>query len=394
MSSGDIELRVLGPDQSCAKNQEIFDHLFAIILDDCLTILECPVVEIKSTLGTQLDLLTKAATAHRDRISELGQNPAPIAKIQAEPRPLTLKEALGQRSEQIGHVLALLQSWEMIVHDIWDAPSKRLIARTILDLADCLRLTEATLEAIASDLKMERLSRKVETANWRPARDARFAGEKTPPKTKTGSHEATIIRVCHITLMGTEIPTIEACADLILDFHDTGWDFVVDMARQAWDEARHADAFIQKIIELGGTIGAYPCDSVLWEMSRQDSLALRLCIHQRIGEWIGIDAAMGLAEDLRKKDDISTAMLLDYVARDEITHVTYGNRWIKRLLPDEAAVLALHEQAEEIRTAHNQILTASNFPLMIDMCKRSGMSNREIERLAEKHGFTAEVAAQ
>jgi uncharacterized ferritin-like protein (DUF455 family) len=375
------------PDQSAGLNAALFEHLFKIAVDDCLMILECPVIEVKIELGAQLHDLVQLAAAHRRRISELGCDPKRIEQWTPSVRSGSLAGALQSRREAIFAIANLTESSRAEIHETWDEPTLRLLHTTYSQLKKLAERMEKCYSLLPLVLAQSALKRKIADDGWTPARDHRFSVSDTLSSVTNKSDSHAILRMCHGTLMGTEIPTIEACVDLILEFHDVDFEFVLDMARQTWDEARHARAFIEKISELGGELGAFPTDFVLWQMSRSEDLALRLCIHQRIGEWIGVDAALGLVQDLRQKNDISTALLLDFVAQDEITHVAIGNRWIKRLVPNEDDIMLLQHKAENIRTKHNQILTASNFPLMVEACERAGMSSREIDYLAGKHGF-------
>lgn len=59
----------------------------------------------------------------------------------------------------------------------------------------------------------------------------------------------------NITELG--LPTMEVYARLIIDFPQMPWEFAEDMARQVWDEALHAEVFMQRLEHLGGRVGQY-----------------------------------------------------------------------------------------------------------------------------------------
>ena len=42
-----------------------------------------------------------------------------------------------------------------------------------------------------------------------------------------------------------ELQAMEAAGRTLFDFADAPWEFQLDMARQVWDESRHAEIFIQ-----------------------------------------------------------------------------------------------------------------------------------------------------
>jgi uncharacterized ferritin-like protein (DUF455 family) len=163
------------------------------------------------------------------------------------------------------------------------------------------------------------------------------------------------------------------------------------MARQAWDEARHAQACVTRLAEAGGAIGEEPVDLRLWRMTTGQPAALRLAIHQRLGESVGVDAAIFSGDDFRRRGDSVTAELFEYVARDEITHVGFGNKWIRRLTESEAAVQDIHERADRIRRSFGDAVNGLQpFPFNRWAHERAGFNAAEIAHLYEARRGKAE----
>lgn len=198
------------------------------------------------------------------------------------------------------------------------------------------------------------------------------------------------VQFLHHNLTELELPTMEACAKWILEFDEMPWPFVCDMARQCWDEARHAGAFLQRLKELGGTPGDFSHSHLLWEMTADQPLAVRLAIHQRMGEWIGIDGAIWNANRFRAAGDEETAEILDYVAIDEISHVAFGNKWINILCVTEESRYATLSRAKNRRTEFGKhIENISIFPFNRWACARAGFTASEVdafERNYSEHG--------
>src|SRR5262249_31088161 len=117
------------------------------------------------------------------------------------------------------------------------------------------------------------------------------------------------------------------------------------------------------------------------------SLEVRLGLHQRIGEWIGVDGALWHARKFTETEEPNVALLFDYVARDEITHVSFGNKWINHLVgPATPAVENVHARAMARRAEFGKHEEGPLiFPLNEEACRRAGFMPQEIADLAEQY---------
>lgn len=224
-----------------------------------------------------------------------------------------------------------------------------------------------------------------------PARDVRFLRSAPKPVPfSVNPPSVDVLGFLHHNLIGVEIPTIECCARILLDFPHMSWSFVADIARQIWDEARHASLFANRLRECGGSFGDFAHDHVLWVMAREQPLSMRLALHQRIGEWVGVDGVIWASAQFRRQGDEITAEMLDYVAADEMGHVRIGNRWLRHLVPLE--IDRVHAEANRLRLQHSTKASecgVSFFPFNEQACRHSGFSDAETHLFAElynKHG--------
>lgn len=264
-------------------------------------------------------------------------------------------------------------------HPIWDGPTVALLE----DLHRSLRLQRQQAAQVRTQLVSEGLFQG--NAQWdmpaRPGRDVRFelvARAAPPPQGLSLKDE--VIHDMHFNLMSLEIPTIEHCARLIWRFPTQPWSFVTDMTRQAWDEARHATAVHVRLVELGGRPGVAPIDLHLWELTTDRPLPLALTIHQRLGEWIGVEGALWAIGDLSQRGDPQTARIYEFIAQDEIAHVALGNKWIRRLVSSEEDIQALTRQARLLRTGQVEP-GLPLFPFQSAACRRGGFTEAEAEAL-------------
>lgn len=282
------------------------------------------------------------------------------------------------------------------IHSILDQPTVRLCSEIIIDIesqieeARCLQEKLCcifpdiyTISEDYGDLLQNIPSNAFcLTVPDLPARDKRF--RLTNDSSVWTNHQKwqdNVIQDIHFLLMSLEIVSIEVCSRNILEFTTLPWDFILDMTRQCWDESRHAKALYNRILELGGEIGGYPIDYNLWLMTSGLPLAVRLAIHQRIGEWIGVDAAILSVSDCENNNDFISAQIYTYITRDEITHVNFGNKWIRYLASSDEEVKNIHQVAQAQRDKFKGTSPLVPFPFNRWACELSGFTNQEIDEL-------------
>ncbi len=163
-----------------------------------------------------------------------------------------------------------------------------------------------------------------------PARDQRWKVvpvHELPPA-KPFANEAGRIYTLH-TLLNNEVVTVERMGKMLAEFPDLPWEMRMDLAHQAWDEARHAEIVAKRIEELGGYIGQHPVYFFSWEYNENhpDPLA-RLAYGNRLSEHVACGRLKEWKDEAAKAGDQRTAELLDYILADEIVHAQYGRDWI------------------------------------------------------------------
>jgi uncharacterized ferritin-like protein (DUF455 family) len=389
---------------------------FATLLNYCVLVTaswtcDVPEIEAKILLADHLYRDAEAVEALRARIRELADDPSP----QVDPSDVTdcpaqivaLSRAEGTMPRLYGMYAAVKEDLERrmrrhaaAAHPVADEPTLRLL----LAMADDLRIQVAGAMEVMDQLRIlfpaahtvheageiwaGLLDQPGDDKGYRhlypsaPRRDHRFAVVRDAPP-PTSVHNAEAVAAClHGVLMATEIPTIEACGRAIADFPRMPWEFVVDMGRQAWDESRHARMLYERMIQLGGRPGMNSIDLQVWEMTDGLPLDLRLAVHQRTGEWLGVDGAIANAGRLREYGDLVTAQLYDYITADEITHVAIGNKWVHRLAGSDARVLEIQEEALAHRSMFGETVNGTpRLPFNREVCERAGFTDREIADL-------------
>jgi len=139
--------------------------------------------------------------------------------------------------------------------------------------------------------------------------------------------------------MSNEVTSLDIAAQCLADFPDAAWELRLELARQCWDESRHVQVLHRKLRAMGGRKGEFPISAFEWNVTcALDDLAGRLATQNRTFEAGAMDVVGGLAPALRGADP-EIAEILEGILADEIQHVRFANRWIKRLVEQDRRVL-------------------------------------------------------
>jgi len=140
--------------------------------------------------------------------------------------------------------------------------------------------------------------------------------------------------------MANEMTSVDMAAVCVAEFPDAPWELRMELARQAWDESRHVRALYRRVKEMGGFKGEFPVSTLEWDMTcAVDNLVGRITIQNRTLEAGAMDVIGGLSMNFRKLGDDRTADMLDAINTDEVQHVRFANRWIKKLAEGNPRVL-------------------------------------------------------
>jgi uncharacterized ferritin-like protein (DUF455 family) len=131
-------------------------------------------------------------------------------------------------------------------------------------------------------------------------------------------------RTCHDFETGTEAP----------------FALKLDMARQAWDEARHVEISVHLSDWMGTEIGEFAENTVLFEAACSNDPVLRLAGVNRALEGLAIDVFTTMKEFGDLAGDPYLEFCEDWMLADEVTHVKMGSDWLRKVTehdPDRRA---------------------------------------------------------
>ncbi|MGH2558655.1 MAG: DUF455 family protein [Thermomicrobiales bacterium] len=185
------------------------------------------------------------------------------------------------------------------------------------------------------------------------ARDDRFRMADDGFGTATLAPDEAVRHMAHRDA-DNEMHAAEVLGRNLYEHPEMPWEYQVDMARQCWDEVRHAVLYQKYLEELSGRLGDYPVVPGNYAYRMALDFPHRLYdLHLR-GEKLGMSDLIRMRKEARQTGDRSYALLNDYVHADEVPHVKNG-RWLKWLLhEDEAAFRQVERETMRIRADYAQ----------------------------------------
>jgi len=143
-------------------------------------------------------------------------------------------------------------------------------------------------------------------------------------------------------LMDAELCAAELMARNSHEHPEMPWDFHVDMARQTWDEVRHARVHeILMPTELGCRWGDYPVGFAYFRSIYERDLLDRLALFNSTSEQKAMWRHSHRRKVLVERGQETVAKVFDYLLADEVPHVHNGVRWGAYLMEgDEKAYRA------------------------------------------------------
>jgi Protein of unknown function (DUF455) len=149
-------------------------------------------------------------------------------------------------------------------------------------------------------------------------------------------------------LMDAELCAAELMARNSHEHPDMPWDFHVDMARQTWDEIRHAEVHDRLMAtELDCHWGDYPVGFGYFKSIYALDLLGRLALFNGTSEQKAMWRHSHRRKVLVELGQERIADVFDYLLADEVPHVHNGTRWGTHLLGGDEQ--AYREKVRELR---------------------------------------------
>jgi uncharacterized ferritin-like protein (DUF455 family) len=143
-------------------------------------------------------------------------------------------------------------------------------------------------------------------------------------------------------IMVGEIQALEGAGRTAHDFpagDGTGdtipFELKLDMARQAWDEARHVEISAKLSDWMGTELGQFAENTVLFEAACSNDPVLRLAGVNRALEGLAIDVFTQMKEFGDLAGDPYLEFCEDWMLADEVTHVKMGSDWLRKVTEND-----------------------------------------------------------
>ena len=175
-------------------------------------------------------------------------------------------------------------------------------------------------------------------------------------------------------IVSAEFAGIDAFSRKVCEWQDwpVPWELILAMARQTWDEVRHAQLGVGLLESYGGHVGEYPDTLAGAPPSEASQAAARvaarggeaaeepmrdplisLSVTNVALEGAALELFRGMSELGRRIGDRLMEHCYDYNWADEVTHTTIGDYWVKQLCEgkpeEEARALRAHAMFEAVR---------------------------------------------
>lgn len=241
-----------------------------------------------------------------------------------------------------------------------------------------------------------------------PARDACFSVVLSDSQMETPGGTGELARRESVHRhMSNEITSLDIAAQCVAEYPDAPWELRMELARQAWDESRHVAGLARRLSEMGGTKGEFPISVFEWSITCAiDNLPGRLAAQNRTFEAGAMDVVGGNIGAWRETGDTATADLLEAILADEIQHVRFANRWLKKMAEEDPRVLLklamavrwvaqVNAGVATLGSAAQAELSGSAAPAVnIEDRRLAEFSDDEIREILKQAGFRSLVPGQ
>lgn len=182
------------------------------------------------------------------------------------------------------------------------------------------------------------------------------------------------------SLVHIEFNAVNLALDAVYRFRHLPRDYYGDWIRVAAEEAYHFALLRDHLRGLGADYGSFTAHNGLWEMAvktAHDPLA-RMALVPRLLEARGLDAAPALIAKLKSCGDEPAIKIMRIIQRDEVAHVSIGNRWYAHLCAERGV-----DPIETFRRLLVQYGARVRAPFAVAARRQAGFSEAEMSLLQE-----------
>ena len=180
-------------------------------------------------------------------------------------------------------------------------------------------------------------------------------------------------------LVHIEFNAINLALDALWRFADMPRAYYTDWLQVADEEALHFTLLADHLHRQGYAYGDFSGHNGLWDMAvkTQHDVLARMALLPRTMEARGLDVTPGSRAKLVQAGDSEVGPILDIILRDEIGHVSIGNRWFNHLCAQRGLEPGATYAA--LLAEHNAVPRRG--PFNLEARRAAGFSEEELARL-------------
>ena len=180
-------------------------------------------------------------------------------------------------------------------------------------------------------------------------------------------------------LVHIEFNAINLALDALWRFAGMPRAYYADWLQVADEEALHFTLLADHLQGQGYAYGDFSGHNGLWDMAvkTQHDVLVRMALLPRTMEARGLDVTPGSRAKLVQAGDSEVGPILDIILRDEIGHVSSGNRWFNYL----CAQRGLEPDATYAKLIAEHNAVPRRGPFNLEARRAAGFSEEELARL-------------
>ena len=144
-------------------------------------------------------------------------------------------------------------------------------------------------------------------------------------------HDPAKVAVGHHIMANHELQALEVMAMIMLAFPKVETEFRMGLADIMVDEQRHTKMHVRRASELGVEFGDLPVNSYIWQKATQYQSAMQYVAGlPLVFEAANLDHTIELETVFLKHGDTKSAAIMKAIHNDELQHVEFGMKWLRR----------------------------------------------------------------
>ena len=147
-------------------------------------------------------------------------------------------------------------------------------------------------------------------------------------------HEKDKRAACLHRFAGHELLAVEMMAYALLAFPNAPKSFRRGLAHTIVEEQHHVSLYQNRLLEMGTQLGDHPLNGHFWSLTpRLLSPIQYVSVMHLTLEMANLDFAPHYGMSFKRNGDLKSYELMQKIFEDEISHVSFGYSWLKRMKP-------------------------------------------------------------